>query len=145
MNTQRCTQKEETFCVKYFELGHATKAAIAAGYSPNFIKTNTTKILNRVHVQARLKELRGKTESDAVMSVTERKEQLTKVARNDLDDTAIRAMDILNKMDKIYTEGVQITVNNAQVAVAYREFLKAQEEYGKLTENVTGDIIENDV
>ena len=31
---ERRTQKQETFCVKYFELGNATEAAKSAGYSP---------------------------------------------------------------------------------------------------------------
>ena len=29
----KLTQKQETFCLKYFELANATEAAIAAGYS----------------------------------------------------------------------------------------------------------------
>ena len=30
---ERCTQKQEAFCVRYFELGNATEAAKLAGYS----------------------------------------------------------------------------------------------------------------
>jgi len=132
---KRLTQKQETFCVKYFELGNATEAAKLAKYSPKTAAVIANENLKKPDIQARLKELRSKTENDAVMSVTERKQHLTKIANKDLDDTSIRAVDILNKMDRIYTEGVQININNAQVAALYREALtQAEAEYEELTE-----------
>jgi len=152
------TQKQETFCVKYFELGNASEAARIAGYSPKWAGVNTCQILRRPSIQARIKELRekeGQTRQDigmeAVMSVIERQQKLSIIGRADLTkfidgegniDTekenteaiaeisvkdwrgvkggvassrtktiklhsSIQAIDLLNKMDKLYSDGYQ--------------------------------------
>ena len=66
---KRLTQKQETFCVKYIELGNATEAAIIAGYSPKYAGVNTPKLLNNTKIQAYIKELREEVKSAAIMNV----------------------------------------------------------------------------
>ena len=161
----RLTQKQETFCLKYFELGNATKAALIAGYSPKNADVIASQNLQKLGVQARLQELRQKAEDASVMGVQERKQRLTEIARARLTDfmemgqdgtwvnigpeipmtgaiqemssrteydddgakptvhtkvklhSPISAIDLLNKMDRIYSDGVQVNVDNRKVEI----------------------------
>lgn len=158
------TQKQETFCVKYFEFGNATEAALIAGYAPGYCATNTTKLLNNTKIKARIEELRQKVESASVMDVFERKQRLTEIARAKLTDfmelgpdgswvnlgeetpqggaiqeihsrteydekgahstvhtsvklhDPMKAIDLLNKMEKIYTDGTQY-IDNRKIEI----------------------------
>jgi len=79
-------QKQEIFCLKYFEGATATEAMIAAGYSPKYATQNTNHVLSIPVVQERLKELRQKTEDETVMNVLERKQRLSEIARAIIPD-----------------------------------------------------------
>jgi len=80
----RLRQRQEDFCVKYFECGNATEAAIHAGYSLRGVRVQACRMLTRTNIQARLAELRQKKESAAIMSVQERQERLSEIARANL-------------------------------------------------------------
>lgn len=149
---KRLTQKQEMFCLKYFELGNAAEAARLAKYSPRTADVIGRENLQKPTIQARLEELRQEVRSAAIMNVQERKERLTEIARARLTDfmelgqdgswvnlgpevpmtgaiqeirsrteydedgakptvhtrvklhNPIQAIDLLNKMDKIYSE-----------------------------------------
>lgn len=77
----KLTQKQETFCLKYFEVRNATEAAIIAGYNPKYCATNTAKLLKNTKIKARLEELRQKAEDDTIATVLERKQVLTEIIR----------------------------------------------------------------
>jgi len=83
---KRLPQMQRMFCIKYFELGNATKAAIEAGYSPRTAKQQGYNLLSKPRVQARLEELRAKVEDKAIADVAERKRILTEIARGNLMD-----------------------------------------------------------
>jgi phage terminase small subunit len=152
MARKRLTQRQETFCLKYFELGNGTEAAIQAGYSRRSIRNIASVNLTKANIQARLQELRQKAEDASIMSVKERQQRLTEIARAKLTDfmelgqdgswvnlgpetslsgaiqeihsrteydkdgsqptvytsvkihDPMKAIDLLNKMDKIYSE-----------------------------------------
>jgi len=160
----RLTQKQETFCVKYFELGNAAEAARLAKYSPKTADVIGRENLLKPTIQARIAELREEVKSAAIMSVEERQERLTEIARARLTDfmelgqdgswvnlgpevpmtgaiqeirsrteydkdgakptvhtmvklhNPLQAIDLLNKMDKIYTDGVQF-IDNRKIEV----------------------------
>jgi len=156
---RKLTERQESFCIKYFELNNATEAAKQAGYAPNSAGANAGVLLKKPHIQARLQELRKQLDGankllvDAtIMSVQERQQRLSEIARARLTDfmelgqdgswvnigpetgqTAaiqeihsrteydkdgskptvhtsvklhdpMKAIDLLNKMDKIYSE-----------------------------------------
>ena len=82
----RLTQKQETFCLKYFELGNATEAAKLAKYSPKTAQAIAAENLLKPVIQERLAELRKKAEDASVMSVLERKQRLSEIARAKLPD-----------------------------------------------------------
>jgi len=80
------TQKQETFCLKYFKLGNATEAAIQAGYSPRSIRNIASVNLTKANVKARLQELNQAVEDDSIATVKERKQILTEITRGNLTD-----------------------------------------------------------
>ena len=161
---KRLTQRQETLCVKYFELGNATEAAIQAGYKAKAARFIASRLLTKDNIRARIQELRQKVEDKAIMNVSERQRKLTEIARARLTDfmelgqdgswvnlgpevpmsgaiqeihsrttydengpnltvftsvklhDPLKAIDLLNKMDKLYSEGSQVQ-NNINRAV----------------------------
>jgi len=120
----KLTQRQETFCVKYFELGNASEAARIAGYSPRTVRAIASINLTKVNIQERLKELRQKVEDESIASVMERKQRLSAFIREDnygkfgiSRQSNIAASDQLNKMEKIYTDGSIVNVDNRKVEI----------------------------
>ena len=176
----RLTQKQETFCLKYFELGNASEAALIAGYSPRYAATHTTRWLNMANIKERLGELRQVVEDASIANVLERKQILSEIARGNLIDyqevgadggylsigkespntkaiseitsrteynkdessaaliTKVKlhnpsqAIDLLNKMDKIYSDNV-FNVDNRTLNIIVNSD-KAKELTEKLIE-----------
>ena len=165
---KRLTQKQEIFCLKYFELGNATEAAIIAGYNSKTAVVIASQNLRKLNIQTRIQELRQKTEDDSIMNVLERKQVLTEMARasminfvevgqdgawfnidetnlnnraiqsvqsktvlgkNGADDAVFirvnlhdptKAIDLLNKMDKIYQDGATVNIDNRHLEIIVR-------------------------
>ncbi len=145
----RLTQKQETFCLKYFELGNASEAARIALYSSHTAATIGRENLLKPQIRARIDELRQKAEDATVANVLERKQVLTEIVRGrfvdfmtkltpeklrsaalqeiriieygkevpvktttiKLNDPA-KAIDLLNRMDKLYTDGATVNIDN---------------------------------
>ena len=80
------TQKQETFCLRYFETGNATESAKLAGYSSRTATAIACENLTKPYILARVEELRQKAEDDSVAGVLERKQRLTEIARADIPD-----------------------------------------------------------
>ncbi len=156
----KLTQKQETFCIKYFELGNASEAALIAGYSPRTVRAIASINLTKINIKERFQELRQKVEDDSIATVFERKQILTEITRGNLIDyqetgadggylnigkespntraiskitsrtdkkdsviTKIKLhsptqdIDLLNKMDRIYTDGATVNVDNRTVNI----------------------------
>ncbi len=82
----KLTQKQETFCINYFKLGNATEAAKLAKYSPKTAFVIGSENLKKPYIINRIAELRKKAEDASVMSVIERKQRLSEIARAKLTD-----------------------------------------------------------
>ena len=82
----KLTQKQETFCINYFQSGNATEAAIIAGYSKKTAVVIASQNLLKLNVIERLQELRDAAASAKIMDVVERKERLSEIARARLTD-----------------------------------------------------------
>ena len=111
----RLTQKQETFCIKYFELGNASEAARLALYSPKTAAVIGAENLLKPKIQERIQGLRQKAEDESIAIVQERKQRLTVFIREDNyskfginRQSNIQAIAELNKMEKIYTENITI-------------------------------------
>jgi len=68
-------------------------------------------LLGHARIQAHIAELRREIDSQKIMDAAERRELLTRFARD--EDTGktdrLRAMDLLNKMDGVYINKTQIS------------------------------------
>lgn len=110
------TQKQEKFCLKYVETGNASEAyRYAYNYTSNLLATlnnNAYKLLKRNDIMARIEELKQMAIDEGIITILERKKLLTKICEStELDaqgnkrfQDAMKAIDILNKMESVYVE-----------------------------------------
>jgi phage terminase small subunit len=82
----RLTAKQEKFCLNYFKSSNAAASATLAGYSVRSIRSIASELLTNHNIQARLAELDKKAVDGSVMSVLERKQRLTEIARARVSD-----------------------------------------------------------
>ncbi len=83
------TEHQENFIVAYFQLGDPSAAYLQAGYkakSSAVASACSTRLLKNAKILGRLKELRDAAASAKIMSVRERKERLSEIARGKLTD-----------------------------------------------------------
>lgn len=81
--------------------------------SDTTINNNAWKLMQNNEITTRIKELAAQADSPKIMSATRRKEKLTKLAENDDPNVAMKAIDLLNKMDGEYIQKVEAAVTNA--------------------------------
>lgn len=84
------TPKQERFCLAYLETGNASeayrRAYSAENMKPESIAVAASRVLSNAKVALRLAELRGRSESAAVMGRQEALERLSMMARTSLAD-----------------------------------------------------------
>ena len=107
-------QLMENFCLEIVQSGNGTEAYKKAGYkvkSDNAAAVGAAKLLRKAKVQQRIAELRNEMDSHKIMDAAERRELLTRFARDEDTGKAdrLRAMDLLNKMDGVYINKTQIS------------------------------------
>ena len=83
---RKLTRRQEGFCLNFFQLGNATQAAISAGYSVKTAAEIASENLTKPMIQQRIQELREAAASSRIMSVIERKERLSEIAKARLSD-----------------------------------------------------------
>lgn len=85
-------------------------------------------LARRDDVSERVQELQQQTTSDVIMSITARKEWLTRLVMDGQEATPnrLKALDILNKMDGAYVEQVNVngTINNPFSGLTTEELRK---------------------
>ncbi len=120
----RLTQKQFTFCLQYVKTGKERDSAITAGYSPKTAHVIASENLTKPKIIDYIQALRQKTEDASIANVVERKQRLTVIMREDnfgkfgINRTSnISAADLLNKMDKIYTDGPTVNIDNRDLTI----------------------------
>jgi phage terminase small subunit len=111
--------KQEKFCVNYFKTGNATQSYINAGYKPEHAAVCASQLLNIPKIIDKLDSFKQGLELAAVLSVSQRKEKLSEIFLKSVKEPysvrdGLQAVDLLNKMDKVYSDASAIT-NNTQV------------------------------
>jgi phage terminase small subunit len=109
------TQKQENFCLSYIQNGNAAESYRKC-YNTENMKTESvyrkaTELMATVTITSRIKELRDKAESKAIITLEQRKELLSKFAWEEESDKAMKAIDLLNKMDSVYVQKQDITTS----------------------------------
>lgn len=116
------TQKQENFCLEYIKCGNASEAYRKA-YNAEKMKDETIwvkacELLKDGNVSVRVQELKDKAESKAIITLEQRKELLSRWIWEEETPNAIRALDLLNKMEAVYIQKQQ-TELSGEVGVKF--------------------------
>ena len=106
---RKLTERQRRFVEFYAKTGNATESARLAGYSSP--KQQGTENLSKPSVRSAIDAINAKTTKKHIMSIEERKARLTEIAEGEDERTAIKAMDVLNKMGAVYIQKQEITHN----------------------------------
>lgn len=83
---RKLNKRQEKFVLSIFAGASASQAAIDAGYSPKTAYSNGPRLLKNAEVRRRLQELFEEAKDTTVMSVLERKQLLSEIARGRFSD-----------------------------------------------------------
>ncbi len=106
------TEKQEAFAYEYITNGRNASQAYRDVYNlkedikPETVWRDAHKILHNPKVLTRVGELQQEAYDGDVMSINERKLLLTSLSRAG----DIKALDLLNKMEAVYTEKIDVRV-----------------------------------
>lgn len=113
--------RHEKFALALFKGMSQKDAAIGAGYKPSRARQTASRLATNGNIVARILELHQKAESDAIMSVRERKERLSEIARKGNPNLAdpISAIRELNKMEGSYAPERHLFAGGVVLKVKY--------------------------
>ena len=87
----------ERFCLAIFSGKNQTEAAIEAGYNPKWARSIASRLSTKVNIAARIKELQEAAAAAKIMTVRERKERLSEIARGRLVDYLVDSDPLVDK------------------------------------------------
>lgn len=114
---KQLTRKQEDFCLFFFTLKNATKAAIRAGYSPDTAQEMSAENLSKPLIQQRLAEL----QSHVPPSEAEIKRRYDKRVKS---------------LDAIVEHDIEVPVSAGHVVAAARELNQMEHVYDSSRQNV---------
>lgn len=111
----------EAFCENIAQGMDAKQAYLSAypGCSEKSGASKASRMQERADVQDRIRELAKAVNAPKVMTRIERQEKLTEIANGDSTTDAIRAIDLLNKMDGEYVTRQEIDLTGALPVVIH--------------------------
>lgn len=121
----KMTPKQKAFADYYIECGNAIEAAKKAGYSSNYAKARSYKMLENVGVSTYIEERLKQIESERIATADEVLRYLTSVMRGETKDQfgldaslqdRNKAAEMLGKRYRLFTDKVE-TTTNAQVRI----------------------------
>lgn len=125
------TQKQENFCIAYIKCGNASEAYRKSYNAKNMtdkqIWEESSKLNSSPKVAQRLKELRDKAEKSAIITLEQRKELLSRWVWEEETPNAMKAMDLLNKMESVYTQNIKAE-HSGEVGVKFHIDLGIDED-----------------
>lgn len=83
------TARQERFCQEFAKTGNATQSAIKAGYSEKTANEQGARLLAKVSIQTRLKELQSEIKNENIMDARQMQEVLTSIIRQESDEEVI--------------------------------------------------------
>lgn len=105
---QKMKPKHIAFCSEYIKDHNATQAAIRAGYSEHTAKQIGSKLLTKIDIQAKVKELETEIYNRNMMTADEVLQSLADLARNGRSEsTKVKALELLGKYHTLYTDKVR--------------------------------------
>ena len=109
------TAKQENFAKAVALDGMNYSDAYRSAYncvrmSDTTINNNAWKLMQNNEITTRIKELAAQADSPKIMSATKRREKLSELAEDEDPNVAMKAIDLLNKMDGEYVQKVEAEV-----------------------------------
>lgn len=114
------TLKQRRFVQALPTAASLTDAALKAGYSPTGASAtvSASQTVRKANVQAAIKAQADAANSDAIMSIRQRKARLTLLALPDPEHPdPMRAIDLLNRMEQVYVERTQSETVSVEIRV----------------------------
>lgn len=114
----KLSPKQKAFADYYIEAGNAEQAAIKAGYSKNYARAQSYKMLDNVGVKTYIDQRMAEIESKRIAKADEVLQYLTKVMRGeerdqfDLDPSLqdrTKAAELLGKRYNLFKEQVELS------------------------------------
>lgn len=115
---KKFTIKQKKFADEYIKTGNATQSAINAGYSENYAKAQSSKLLENVGIKSYIDERMKELEEEAIADQTEVLKFLTRIMRDEEKEEVL--VNIGN-----FEQEVQ------EVKVSAKDRIKAAELLGK--------------
>lgn len=104
----------------------------AEGWKDQTIYNRSSELSQRPEVAQRVKELQQTATSAAILTITQRKEWLSRLIQNEEEATPnrLKALDTLNKMDGAYVEQINVngSINNPFTGLTTDELRKITAE-----------------
>ena len=106
--------QQKVFCREYIKNGNNGTRAYMIAYpdsSEESARRQASRLLTNVDIQKYIEQLQSKTEDKAIMSIQERMQWLTNLINSKREKSVsnkLKALEILNKMDGVYTQNVSI-------------------------------------
>lgn len=85
----KINERQRKFADAYLISGNAMQSAIEAGYSDNYAKSQSSRLLENVGIKEYLDKQRAKVAPDKIMKASEALELLTKIAKGEEKETVI--------------------------------------------------------
>lgn len=125
------TQKQENFCLAYIKCGNASQA-YRESYNAEKMKdeviwVKACELLKSGNVEVRVNELKNKAEKSAIITLEQRKELLSRWVWEEETPNAMKAMDLLNKMEAVYTQNIKAE-HSGEVGVRFHIDLGTDED-----------------
>lgn len=85
----KINERQRKFADAYLISGNAMQSAIESGYSDNYAKSQSSRLLENVGIKEYLDKQRAKVAPDKIMKASEALELLTKIAKGEEKETVI--------------------------------------------------------
>lgn len=114
----KLTQKQESFakCIALEGMTYVDayrNSYSAKNMSDDAIYVEASNLANNPKISQRIKELADEADSPRIMGAKQRKERLTEFAVSQDPNVAMKAIDLLNRMEGEYIQKVEAEVKNA--------------------------------
>lgn len=119
------------FADEYIELGNAYQAAINAGYSENYAKAQSSKLLENVGIKAYIEERMKKLEEEAIADQKEILKGLTRQARREEKEYQVVVIQKPRYDDNGNFLGMEQTPQTVEIPTQNKDSIKAWELLGK--------------
>ncbi|MCW6701534.1 terminase small subunit [Anaerococcus sp. NML200537] len=119
------------FADEYIELGNAYQAAINAGYSENYAKAQSSKLLENVGIKAYIEERMKKLEEEAIADQKEILKGLTRQARREEKEYQVVVIQKPIYDDNGNFLGMEQTPQTVEIPTQNKDSIKAWELLGK--------------